>query len=601
MGVVPSSSPAGTTLPWLHAIRGSGARFADADGRQVLFHGVNVAQLNQYGTYNAHPPDAPPLTLDDFRQMRALGLNNVRLLIAWSRLEPRPGQISASYLDTVAQAVRWASDEGIYVVLDMHQDAYSPFVKAPDGTVCPPGAEPQRGWDGAPAWATITDGLLACAPGGVRDFAPNSIQAFNNLWVDRPAADGTGIQTRLVAAWQALAKRFADQPAVAGFDLINEPHPGSSPNGDAATITRFYDRAIPAIRLVDSRHIIFIEPEVTRSAVSDGVVVPPPRADDANLAYAPHDYGDLAFGVAQDREFTNAEREASEAGGTGGALPIWFGEFPMLDTPDGGRAYNSSWQQLADQHIVGWSHWVWKETCGNPHTNYGPVPPSTVISYDCAHDRFTTVKATRVPYLSSPYPAFAPGRLTAFSFDPTAKSLHLAATSADPKAGGPLELILPSAHFGSDPAAVRPTATGLADTQVTRRDDGNLILTASAVSPDWTLDTRGGSPSRPAPASRPTTQRGRFPRRRPRLHVRRIGRRRIRITVSGVRAADVVRISVLVDGRRRVSQRRRVSTIALTVSHPRRAHRFRVVVSLRGRRVLRLHTRLSAIRPRRRA
>lgn len=256
---------------------------------------------------------------------------------------------------------------------------------------------------------------------------------------------------------------------------------------------------------MDQRHIIFIEPEVTRSAVSYVVVTPPPVPGDPNLAYAPHDYSDLAFGTAQDGEFTNAEREATEAGAAGGALPIWFGEFPMLDTPDGGRAYNSSWQALAAKHIVGCSHWVWKETCGNPHTNYNPVPPSTVIAYDCPHDRFTTVKPNRVRYLSTPYPAFAPGRLTTIGFDSGPPHLQLVATGADPTNNAPLEVMLPQAHFGTDPGSVQASTTGLADVHVLRLADGNLYLVARAAASDWTLDVRlhpgaGASPQTPAGA-----------------------------------------------------------------------------------------------------
>ncbi len=581
--LAPTSSDAASGLPWVHAVRGNDARFADSAGREVLFHGVNVAQLNEYATYNSHPPDAPPLTQDDFRQMRALGLNNVRLLIAWSRLEPQPGQISATYLDAIAQSVQWAADEGIYVVIDMHQDAFSPFVKAPPGTLCPPGAEPQRGWDGAPAWATITDGMPACAPSGVRDFSPNTIQAFTNLWADRAAPDGIGIQTHLVAAWGALAAHFAGDPAVAGYDLLNEPHPGHLPDGDAATITRFYDEAIAQIRAVDKRHIIFVEPEVTRSAVSDVVIVPSPRSGDQNLAYAPHDYGDLAFGTAQDREFTNAEREASEAGGTGGALPIWFGEFPMLDKPDGGKAYNSSWQQLAAKHIVGWSHWVWKETCGNPHTGYGPVPPSTVIAYDCANDRFTSVKANRVPYLSSPYPAFSPGRLTEFAFDPATRRLRLMATGADPGAVAPLELMLPSAHFGTDPRGVEVTSSGLTALAVTRRDDGNLVLVARAAATRWTLSV--------TPTGASLTPIGRAPCSSRRLVVLRMnglrpGMTSLRATANGrrvpVRLLDRHHVRVSLRGLAR--GRYRVTVVATPPGgkRVRKSRRFRVCAATRS-------------------
>jgi endoglycosylceramidase len=482
-----TGSASAADLPWVHAVRGADARFVDEHGRQVLYQGVNVAELNEYATFNEHPPDAPPLTRDDLRAMRRLGFNAIRLLIAWSRLEPQPGRIDQAYLAEVEQAVRWAADEGIYSIVDMHQDAYSVHTKAPEGQACPPGTEPSRGWDGAPKWATIDDGLLRCATGGVRDLAPAVVQAFENLWADRPAADGVGIQTRLVAAWRAVAERLAGKPNVAGYDLLNEPHPGWQATGaDPATIGRFFTRAIEAIRTVDRRHTIFVEPSVLRSAVSDAIVVAPVTPPDENLGYAPHVYGDLAFGEGQQREYDNMRREAATAGGSGGALPIWLGEFPMLDGDQ--DRYNRSTFALLDANLIGWAHWVWKETCGNPHTGYGPVPPSTVVAYDCEHDRFTEVKPNRRPFLNRPHPIYAPGRLTAMSFDPDSKRFSLSATAADPKRTAPLELLVPVAtHYGGRLDAVAIETSGLGGVELRSRGDGNAVLTARAAAADWSV------------------------------------------------------------------------------------------------------------------
>ena len=60
--------------------------------------------------------------------MRALGFNVVRLVLNWSQLEPTAGTYSATYLNRVAQVVGWARQQGIYVILDMHQDQYSRYI-----------------------------------------------------------------------------------------------------------------------------------------------------------------------------------------------------------------------------------------------------------------------------------------------------------------------------------------------------------------------------------------------------------------------------------------------------------------------------------------
>ena len=69
--------------------------------------------------------------------MRALGLDLLRLPINWSGVEPAPRQLDDAYLDRVDAAVRARRTQGWYVLIDLHQDAYSKEI----------------GEDGAPLWA----------------------------------------------------------------------------------------------------------------------------------------------------------------------------------------------------------------------------------------------------------------------------------------------------------------------------------------------------------------------------------------------------------------------------------------------------------------
>ncbi|MCU1448711.1 MAG: Endoglycosylceramidase, partial [Acidimicrobiales bacterium] len=237
-----ATAAVGAGLLPLHVVRGQQARIADADGRHVLLRGVNTNQLGDYYQANLNLAPTVPLTEDDFAQMEALGFDAVRLIVHWSLLEPRRGFIDTDYLDRVHQAVDWAATHGIYVILDMHQDAWGKYIATPPGTLCPPGLQPAIGWDGAPQWATITDGMTTCRE-QLRELSPAVGQAFANLWIDRD-----GIQTELVKTWAALAKEFAADPAVAGYDLLNEPHPGYTPGvTDLTFLGRYYSAAIDAI------------------------------------------------------------------------------------------------------------------------------------------------------------------------------------------------------------------------------------------------------------------------------------------------------------------------------------------------------------------
>src|SRR5205823_11597120 len=136
---VGAAAPSGlSSLSPLHVVRGIRPRIEDGQHRQVLLRGVNTNQLGDY--YQADPtlPSTVPLTEDDFAQMAAVGFDSVRLIVHWSLLEPRRGVFDQAYLDRVGQAVGWAAHHGLYVVLDMHQDAWGKYIATPAGETCPP-------------------------------------------------------------------------------------------------------------------------------------------------------------------------------------------------------------------------------------------------------------------------------------------------------------------------------------------------------------------------------------------------------------------------------------------------------------------------------
>src|SRR3989442_12205293 len=103
--------------------------------------------------------------------MRPLGYDAVRLNLSWSLLEPQPGRIDLAYMDRIAQVVGWARAQGIYVVLDMHQDAWSKYVYSTPADSCAaiPGMQNVRGYDGAPQWASVHT-TPACALNGTREL-----------------------------------------------------------------------------------------------------------------------------------------------------------------------------------------------------------------------------------------------------------------------------------------------------------------------------------------------------------------------------------------------------------------------------------------------
>src|SRR3989304_1185875 len=100
-------------------LRVQDSRFLDAEGRQVLLHGMNVVSKSKADNYLSWHRS------DDFANMPAWGMNCIRLGIIWDGLEPAPGKYDEAYLDGVEERVAWAAKHGLYVFLDMHQALFS--------------------------------------------------------------------------------------------------------------------------------------------------------------------------------------------------------------------------------------------------------------------------------------------------------------------------------------------------------------------------------------------------------------------------------------------------------------------------------------------
>src|SRR6266540_6753570 len=111
-----------------------GGRFVDGDGRTVVLHGVNVVYKLA--------PYTPDFTRADARRLRGWGMDAIRLGVSWRALEPARGTIDAAYVARVRKLVRLAGAEGLWVLIDMHQDVWSE----------------RFGGNGAPDWATLDDG-----------------------------------------------------------------------------------------------------------------------------------------------------------------------------------------------------------------------------------------------------------------------------------------------------------------------------------------------------------------------------------------------------------------------------------------------------------
>jgi endoglycosylceramidase len=168
------------------ALGHDGRWLTDETGRVTLLHGVNFVQK-----FPPVPPGEVGFGADDAAFLHQQGFNVVRLGAVFGAIMPSPGAIDTHYVDSIAETTRQLAAQGVYVLLDFHQDGYGPYVHG----------------NGFPEWATLTDGL----PNPAVDFPvyyvsnPALQRAFDNFWDDRPGPDGIPLQEHYATAVQAVA------------------------------------------------------------------------------------------------------------------------------------------------------------------------------------------------------------------------------------------------------------------------------------------------------------------------------------------------------------------------------------------------------------
>jgi endoglucanase len=341
-----------------------GDRIVDGSGRPVLLRGYNIGGwmnmenfLTGYpgtesqhrkvlrrvlGTelYEAFFDRFMDVFFDDAdaRYLASLGMNSVRIPFNYRHFEDddRPFDLKAEGFALLDRAVGHCQRRGLYAVLDLH---------------ALPGSQNHH-------WHSDNDTHRAA------------------FWVYRH------FQDRVVHLWEALAEHYRGNPAVAGYNIMNEPA-----DADGDLIKPFYDRVVGAVRQVDPDHIIFLDGNrysTDFSAFEDAPVYP-------NTVYTAHDYALPGFvyggpypgvtrGVYVDRgqiEETFLRRtEFMRSTGT----PIWIGEFGPVFTGDPQRD-DQRYRLLQDQldiyrqHGAGWSVWAYKDVGGQGIVSAAPDSP----------------------------------------------------------------------------------------------------------------------------------------------------------------------------------------------------------------------------------
>ncbi len=148
------------------------------------------------------------ITQEDIHFIKQCGFNSIRVPIHYKFFETNDAE-GFTLLDRV---IRWAGEEHLYIILDMH-----------------------------------------AAPGGQTGKNIDDSDGYPWLFSD------TSAQQHTIDVWGRLARHYRDNPTVLGYDLLNEPipnYPGLEKYN--ADLEPLYKRISAAIRQVDTHHILIL-------------------------------------------------------------------------------------------------------------------------------------------------------------------------------------------------------------------------------------------------------------------------------------------------------------------------------------------------------
>ncbi len=420
MGFVQSAG-ADPTLPGTGSpvtIEGTTGRWfpRDAQGRALNLHGYNI---------KLHADRITEITQGQLNGIHENGFTLLRLAIFWSDMEPTEGTWNTQYFADLSNVLDMAQTAGLKVVLDMHQDSFSPAV----------------GGFGMPDWVTDTDSLVYGSP-AIPCLDPANQRAWQNFYETQSFRDAQ------VTAWLKVVSELGSKPAVYGYDLLNEPC-GQMNAGEGVTdaltrveatqITPMLQRLTDAIRTVDTTHWIFLEGAfgLTSSFAAPSGLGTVTDSTGRQI-YAPHLY-DLGMEAGADWDpssdfVTRYYNNIVTYGATNDIPTIAFEWGPQKPAAPTTADFVSQVMHGADAHIAGWAAFAWCKGLGGWCQLDSDGNPGAGMTDN-----------TQV------YPTAIAGRPMAISGDYAAGISTVTVDPANAGATGPTEFYFPLRRFPTGP------------------------------------------------------------------------------------------------------------------------------------------------------
>ncbi|MBS1371890.1 MAG: glycoside hydrolase family 5 protein, partial [Lentisphaeria bacterium] len=198
-----------------------------ANGKELRLRGINWGWWHLKGT---------EYTEADMKRQAGWGANMLRLAMTYTDVIHPDGSWNEDAFRKVDEVVKWAQKHKQYVILDLH-----------------------------------------VAPGG-QDPAPYCDGGKNLIWKDKTK------QEQYFDLWRGLAKRYRGNPAVAAYEVMNEP---CTQQADPRMLADLNRKAIAEIRKIDPDKVIVVSGDQWGNArdLKDEV-----KIDDPNILYTFHFY-----------------------------------------------------------------------------------------------------------------------------------------------------------------------------------------------------------------------------------------------------------------------------------------------------------------------
>ena len=254
-------------------------------------------------------------TRQDIDSLAAWGFNSIRLPMHYNLftlpIEEEPVKGQDTWLESgfvmVDSLLQWCAKNEMYLILDLH-----------------------------------------AAPGGQGKNA--DISDYDS---DKPSLwESEENRRKTIALWQKIAERYAHEPWIGGFDLINEPNwdfeNSDNENGcncqKNVPLWALYKDIIDAIRKIDKNHIVFIEGNCWGNNYKG---LPDVNEWDDNLVLSFHKYWNFND-QASIQNLVDMREELN--------VPVWVGE-----TGENSNTWFANAIELLASNNIGWAWWPYKK------------------------------------------------------------------------------------------------------------------------------------------------------------------------------------------------------------------------------------------------